>query len=109
MKIEKNIQITNRKSLAELKRHSTERRDETKAAVRDSLNYMRGRWSPKRVASDVVKSTAIPLIVHGTFNFVKAIGGRAESIPKNSWLDLVEELVEACFHRKAEEVFEETV
>jgi len=107
MKIEKTLKIRNRKSLRELKAYAIQRRDGKRKEMIDSYEYVRERWSPKRVASDFLKNSALPFFIHGAFDIVRAVGNKEESETARSWIDLVENLVESYLSSKADEIIEE--
>jgi hypothetical protein len=107
MKIETTIRVHDRKSLQALKAYALKRRDDKKKEMVDSYQYARKRWSPKRVAGDFLKNTALPFFIHGAFDIVRAVGNRDENETAQSWIDLVENLVESYLSTKADEIIDE--
>ena len=103
MMIETNVKVTDRKSLSELKAYVTKQRDLKKAEATSSFTYIKKRWSPKRVATDFLKNTALPFFIHKAFDIVRSVGKTEEHETAQSWIDLIEQLVESYLNRKAEE------
>ena len=104
MMIERNIKVTDRKSLSELKAYVTKQRDLKKIEATSSFTYIKKRWSPKRVAGDFLKNTALPFFIHRAFDIVRSVGKTEEHETAQSWVDMVEQLVESYISRKAEEM-----